>query len=321
MYPSLDDSSPKRLFCSTIIPTVGRASLRRAVESVLNQQFDSQTFEVIVVNDSGKPLEPEMWQMHPQVQIVHTNRMERSYARNAGAAVAQGTYLHFLDDDDWLAPHAFAIFCRLAQTSHAGWLYGAACLIDANRHVQETLLLGEQGNCLAHVVGGEWVPLQASLIRATEFNLIGGFSLAAVPGEDRDLCGRYALIGDFSFVHDTVAYLDRSSESTTNYHLSLAHSRREREKILDDSHFVERVCTSTTAGYWRGRAARVLLASALTNLRQGHPRTAGSRMLAANGCIRDLSTELVHKGFWQGVTSSHQSHIVASQIIPELQNE
>ena len=44
------------MFCSTIIPTIGRPSLSRAVCSVLDQEFSHDDFEVIVVSDSRKPL-------------------------------------------------------------------------------------------------------------------------------------------------------------------------------------------------------------------------------------------------------------------------
>src|SRR3990172_4102692 len=119
-----------RLFSSTIIPTVGRQSLSRAVESVLNQDLPSGDFEVIVVNDSGAPLPFAEWQRSERVQIIDTYRRERSMARNTGAAVARGRYLHFLDDDDWLAPGAFQHLWSLSQSSQAKWLYGGSQLVD-----------------------------------------------------------------------------------------------------------------------------------------------------------------------------------------------
>ena len=48
--------SANRVFSSTIIPTVDRPTLGRAVLSVLDQEFAEADFEVIVVNDSGAPL-------------------------------------------------------------------------------------------------------------------------------------------------------------------------------------------------------------------------------------------------------------------------
>src|SRR5262245_17611149 len=98
------------MFSSTIIPTVGRHTLARAVNSVLSQNFDKDDFEVIVVNDSGQSLRQQDWQSSNRVKVINTNRRERSVARNAGASIARGKYLHFLDDDDWLFPDALCHF-------------------------------------------------------------------------------------------------------------------------------------------------------------------------------------------------------------------
>jgi glycosyltransferase involved in cell wall biosynthesis len=306
------------MFSSSIIPTVGRASLARSVESVLDQSLAASDFEVIVVNDSGRALPPAAWQASPRVRVVTTNRRERSFARNTGAAVACGDYLHFLDDDDWLAPGALQAFWQLAQASSAGWLYGGARLIDAGRGVEQTLLLGEQGNCFACILGGEWIPLQASLMRSRDFFVIGGFNPLSTPGEDRDLCNRYALHGDFAFTHHTVAMLDRSSESTTNYALSLAHSRREREKLFSEDGLVRRLQTSSTAPYWRGRAARVLLASALGNLRSGRPLIAASRSGSAIRCVASRAQVVLAADFWRGMLHSHSSRVVSEQLTTEM---
>ena len=101
------------MFCSTVIPTIGRSTLSRAVCSVLQQSFTADEFEVIVVNDSGSPLPDADWQHSDHVRVLHTNRRERSVARNTGAAIAEGRYLHFLDDDDWLLPGALKTFWDL----------------------------------------------------------------------------------------------------------------------------------------------------------------------------------------------------------------
>ena len=76
------------MFATTIIPTIGRATLSRAVRSVLDQAFDAADFEVIVVNDSGSPLPDAEWRRSERVRVVDTRRRERSVARNTGAAVA-----------------------------------------------------------------------------------------------------------------------------------------------------------------------------------------------------------------------------------------
>src|SRR5215208_5782865 len=82
------------MFVSTIIPTINRPTLSIAVQSVLDQNFDLDDFEVIVVNDSGKRLSDSTWMKSSKVRVIDTNRRERSVARNAGAAIALGKYLH-----------------------------------------------------------------------------------------------------------------------------------------------------------------------------------------------------------------------------------
>jgi glycosyltransferase involved in cell wall biosynthesis len=76
------------MFCSIIIPTVGRETAERAIFSVLDQKFPQNEFEVIVVNDSGKALPNADWQQAGCVRVVHTHHNERSVARNTGAAIA-----------------------------------------------------------------------------------------------------------------------------------------------------------------------------------------------------------------------------------------
>ncbi|MSP11864.1 MAG: glycosyltransferase family 2 protein [Chloroflexi bacterium] len=125
------------IFCSTIIPTIGRETLQRAITSVLEQRLAAANFEIIVVNDSGKPLLDGDWRGDRRVQVIATCCRERSVARNTGAAVARGQYLHFLDDDDWMLPGAFEHFWQLAQRApHAAWLYGGSQLVNRQSRVQ-----------------------------------------------------------------------------------------------------------------------------------------------------------------------------------------
>ena len=68
------------MFCSTIIPTVNRPTLTRAVQSVLNQDYRQDDFEVIVVNDSGRPLSQAAWQEGPQERRQEGSRFDQGEA-------------------------------------------------------------------------------------------------------------------------------------------------------------------------------------------------------------------------------------------------
>lgn len=87
---------------SVVIPTLGRDSLRAALDSARTQQ--GVDVDIIVVNDSGQPL---VGDLGAHVRVIDTpGRTGSAAARNAGLAEVRGDFLAFLDDDDtWLPGH------------------------------------------------------------------------------------------------------------------------------------------------------------------------------------------------------------------------
>jgi glycosyltransferase involved in cell wall biosynthesis len=83
---------------SVIIPTIGRESLNRAIESVLNQTIG--VYEIIVVNDLShpnyKPIDVDM-----KCLVVDSIRGGVAACRNTGLAISSGNLIAFLDDDDF----------------------------------------------------------------------------------------------------------------------------------------------------------------------------------------------------------------------------
>lgn len=291
------------MFCSTVIPTVGRTLLSRAVNSVLNQAFPAQDFEVIVVNDSGKPLPKEDWQDSGQVQIIHTDRRERSIARNTGAAVARGTYLHFLDDDDWLLPGALKNFWELAQKAdQAVWLYGGTQLVDRQGKPLIELHNGFSGNCFIQAMAGEWFPIQSSLICSKPFFDIGGFNSKLACFEDIDICRRVALQGDFAETDTLVACIGMGSDGSTTDRLRRPQaSRLAREEILSMPGAFSRMRASANGGKWQGRITRIYLTSLLLNLQNRRISTAASRAGYGFASLALAAPYLISRDFWRSV--------------------
>jgi glycosyltransferase involved in cell wall biosynthesis len=296
------------MFCSTIIPTVGRDTLARAVNSVLHQTFDGDDFEVIVVNDSGKPLAVEGWQSSPRVQIVNTNRRERSVARNTGAAIARGKYLHFLDDDDWLLPNAFSHLWELSQNRQAAWLYGSSQLVERDGSELIQLHHGIQGNCFLQAMAGEWIPLQSSLIEAILFHRLGGFSSLITGPEDIDLFRRICLHGDIAETPNLIANIERGEAgSTTNYNQHPEMSRWARDRILDDAGVFLRMKEGAGSNYWLGRLLRIYFTSAIWNVRQKRISIAGSRLAHGLFVILLCNFRILTKDFWDAFFKPYQS--------------
>jgi glycosyltransferase involved in cell wall biosynthesis len=300
------------MFCSTVIPTIGRPTLTRAVDSVQNQTIRAVPFEVIVVNDSGRPLLQADWQRSGNVQVIDTNRRERSVARNTGAAIAQGRYLHFLDDDDWLFPDALQQLWALAQHSDAAWLYGSSQLVDRGGKPILQLHHGISGNCFAHVMAGEWIPLQASLIRADAFFAVGGFNPLLSGPEDIDLLRRTALRGDVAETAKLVAYISRGEEgSTTDYDRHPRMRRWARELTLNSTGVFARLRASAASSYLHGRMLRVFLTSVIWNLQHRRLSTAASRGASALATMALAGHYLISASFWRAVLRSYENETFA----------
>ena len=100
---------------SVIIPTYNRYDkLQNAIESVKNQTY--KNIEIIVVNDNsvdGRYYE-KSFQSRKDIKIINLNPCTKTLFdfpmipnginRNIGLQFATGTYIAFLDDDDYWMP-------------------------------------------------------------------------------------------------------------------------------------------------------------------------------------------------------------------------
>jgi glycosyltransferase involved in cell wall biosynthesis len=296
------------MFCSTVIPTVGRSTLSRAVTSVLNQTLAADEFEVIVVNDSGQPIPQADWHRSARVQIISANRRERSVARNTGAAIAKGRYLHFLDDDDWLFPDALQHLWALAESSDDAWLYGSTQLVDRQRKPIIQLRHGLNGNCFVHVMAGEWIPLQASLIRAETFFSVGGFNPHISGPEDIDLLRRIALHGDLAETDQLVVYIARGEDgSTTDYSRHAEMRRWSRELTLDSPGVLSRFRASAGSSYLHGRILRVYLTSVVWNLQHGRLFAALSRATFGLASFSLAGRYVLSASYWRALARVYEN--------------
>jgi glycosyltransferase involved in cell wall biosynthesis len=308
--PSDSDS----LFFTSIIPTVGRIVLARAVHSVLEQGFSHADYEISVVNDSGSPLPDAQWQHSPRVKIVNTDHVERCVARNVGAAMARGQYLHFLDDDDWLLPGALDTFWRLSGRYEGHpWLFGGTMLFDRDDQPVIRLVHRLKPNCFVQVMAGEWIPLQSSFINRSAFHRVGGFNPLIAGIEDADLIRRMALHFDFQGTDELVAAVGMGTAgSTTNQTRARLDGRRARELVLDEPNAYRRFWESAERGYWQGRIIRIYLTSAAWNMLHRKFFTAISRLIyAIMAVLRSTVHSLFRRDFWRALSGPYQSEAFA----------
>jgi glycosyltransferase involved in cell wall biosynthesis len=105
---------------SVVIP-VGPGHTTDAINAL--DSLDAQTFrrwEAILVNDTGYPLPEWLEKAFPHVRHVLTEGGRGAgAARNAGARIARGNFLLFLDADDWLYPEFLEVVLGKWETSDA----------------------------------------------------------------------------------------------------------------------------------------------------------------------------------------------------------
>ncbi|MCE0486006.1 glycosyltransferase family 2 protein [Ornithinimicrobium sediminis] len=127
---------------TVVVPTHHRPELmRRAVASVLDQQYDGD-LEVVVVFDACDPFVPNVPTGGGRVLRTVTNTRTRGLAgaRNTGILAASHDYVAFLDDDDVWLPGKLAAQMSLLEAHPDAVLVGTAMEVDAGERTHVRLV-------------------------------------------------------------------------------------------------------------------------------------------------------------------------------------
>ena len=77
--------------------------MKNSIESVLAQSF--QSFEIILIDDGSTDGSPDIcdtYAENPRIRCIHKDNEGPSIARNIGIEMSLGTYIMFLDSDDFI---------------------------------------------------------------------------------------------------------------------------------------------------------------------------------------------------------------------------
>ncbi len=295
------------MLCSVIIPTIGRPTLSRAIDSVLQQPVAPDEVEIIVVNDSGQRLDLSRYEHHSNIVVVETNRTGLCFACNAGASIARGDYLKFLHDDDYLLEGGLIALLAAAHNGRYKWVIGSALIVDDNGNKVYALDSSDvKGNILAEFMAGESIHVSYCLFHRQAFLDLGGFNTEELKysAEDRDLAARFASRFDVTSTSRQVACVRLSgggasaySSVNTAYYHNLA-----RERIFSFRKFHKRLSDSLKRRTsLRGRVCRQMLSSSLLNLNQRNVCLTIDRLF---WCVYFASGYVFYPAFWTGLLSN-----------------
>ena len=106
---------------SIIVPVYNAEKfLNRCVDSILGQEY--KDFELILVDDGSRDMSGSICDAYAKtderVVVIHKENSGVSDTRNQGIERAKGTYLQFVDSDDWLTPDATKLMVRAAENDY-----------------------------------------------------------------------------------------------------------------------------------------------------------------------------------------------------------
>ncbi len=194
---------------SVVIPVKDRAAeLRRCLESIRATEYPGELLQVIVVDDGSSDSSASVAASLGALVIPSggTGRGPAA-ARNAGASIARGEILAFIDSDctasaKWLAD-LIPAFSDGNVVAVGGFVDGMCrdSAVDRYEAVMSSLSLGGREQIGSSGDDTFYLPSCNLLVRRAPFNRAGGFNEAMHVGEDVDLTWRLRDLGW------TIAYL------------------------------------------------------------------------------------------------------------------
>jgi glycosyltransferase involved in cell wall biosynthesis len=226
---------------SVIMPAYNVAwCVGRAVDSVRAQAFRAR--ELIVVNDGSTDGTRALLQSYGgAITVIDQENRGMSAARNAGIRKARGTYVAFLDADDWWLPEKLSRQVELMQSRpEIGFCSTAARVEDGDGRLLNiwrcpngsTEILATLFARNAAIAGGS----SAVMVRKELLDRVGLFDESLRGFEDPDLWMRLAAVSGYACIDETLAVILRREKSVSrnldNMRAAALRSMRKNRTLL-----------------------------------------------------------------------------------------
>jgi glycosyltransferase involved in cell wall biosynthesis len=183
---------------SIIIPCYNAEQwLVESIESALNQTY--LNIEVIVIDDGSTDNTNEILKGYKErIRVEYQSHLGGNHARNHGLSVSKGTYIQFLDADDYFLPQKIeqqAIFLENtgADVVYGDWRYQHH-RTDGTIELGEPVFSGVQQDIIESLLDTWWVPCHALLFRRDMVLASSGWDISLRVAQDRDFFIQIALM-------------------------------------------------------------------------------------------------------------------------------
>lgn len=156
--------------------------LARCLHSLRNQTL--RDIEIILVDDASPDKSPALCDAaareDKRIKVIHKKNEGAGLARNAGLAQASGTYIGFVDADDYTDVHMFEKLYNAAEKYNADLVLSGVCFVDGT-------MFSDEGSCVRKSYFTENTCFTAPEdLRMLQLGIVG-----AMPGESED--SRYGM--------------------------------------------------------------------------------------------------------------------------------
>ena len=127
---------------SIILPTFNRGTIiSKAIQSVINQTYSN--WELIIVDDGSTDNTKDVVASfnEDRIRYIYQENAERSAARNNGIRNAKGTWICFLDSDDYYLPNHLSVLSTETEKKSEPRIILTGNLIDNNGEMKKHPLL------------------------------------------------------------------------------------------------------------------------------------------------------------------------------------
>lgn len=202
---------------SVIIPTFNEERyLPSCIKSVLNQTLPRNMYEIIVVDSKSSDRTPKIAKKYAD-RVLNVPREGAGAARNAGAKVARGEFLLFLDADTLICKNFME---ELLKNCCDKLVVGGTCNIYPSDGKNFANIFYKLINTLYKVVyflGRPHAQTKCCFYRTSVFRMTGGFNKNLIITEDQEIAWRVGKKGKMIFLTSAAAYSSMRREEKLGY--------------------------------------------------------------------------------------------------------